>query len=119
MTSRGENTKKPKYYNYRHNALLPVIRLNFQFLFIILYRSSSYNINHDYYQVNADLLKSGVGMVMKCHPGVAVVAVDHRHPVRLVLLKTISFVPLTASLINQRMRMYKSIESETIKVTYV
>ena len=56
-------------------------------------------------------------MVVKCHPGVAVVAVDHRHPVRLVPLKTISFVPLTASLINQG--MYKSIENETTKVTYV
>ena len=58
-----------------------------------------------------------MGMVVKCHPGVAVVAVDHRHPVRLVPLKTISFVPLTASLINQG--MYKSIENETTKVTYV
>ena len=69
------------------------------FNFCLYYRSSSYNINRDYYQVNADLLESGVGMVVKCHPGVAVVAVDHCHPVRLVPLKTISFVLLTASLV--------------------
>ena len=40
-----------------------------------------------------------MGVVVKCHPGVAVVAVDHCHPVRLVPLKTISFVLLTTSLI--------------------
>ena len=38
-------------------------------------------------------------MVVKCHPGIAVVAVDHCHPVWLVPLKTISFVLLTTSLI--------------------
>jgi hypothetical protein len=41
-------------------------------------------------------------MVMKCHPGVAVVAVYHCHPVRLVPLKTISLVPLTTTLIASR-----------------
>ena len=51
-----------------------------------------------------------MSVVVKCHPGVAVVAVYHGYPVGLVSLKTVSLVTLTTALIKRTLKVIENRE---------